>query len=79
MFIAKRQSGWPVPGPGQKPLRTELSGDTLINFFAQRPIRQSSLTMPVRLIDLSMRGCWGKSQQRAEKRIKERKGKQSTH
>ena len=44
MFIAKRQSGWSVFGPGQKPLRTELSGEALINFIAQRQIRQSSLT-----------------------------------
>lgn len=67
MFIAKRQSGWPVSGPGHKPLRTEVSGDTLINFFAQRPIRQSSLTMPVRLIDSSMKEGQGKSQQSKEK------------
>lgn len=79
MFIAKRQSRWPVFGPGHKPFRTEVSGDTLINFFAQRPIRQSSLTMPVRLIDSSMRRGQGKSQQSKEKGIKERNGKQSTH
>lgn len=59
------------------PLRTEVSGDTLINFFAQRPIRQSSLTMPARLIDSSMR--WGQGKSRQEERIKEGKGKQSTH
>lgn len=59
MFIAKRQSRWPVFGPGHKPLRSEVSGDPLINFFAQRLNRQSSLTMPVRLIDSSMRGGLG--------------------
>lgn len=73
MFIAKRQSRWPVFVPGHKPLRTKVSGDTLINFFAQRPICQSSLTMPVRLIDSSMRGGQGKSQQSEGK--KERKEK----
>lgn len=74
MFNAKRQSGWPVFGPGHKPLRTEVSGDTLINFSAQRPIRQSSLTMPVHLIDSSMRGGPGeKSTEQGKKRKKRKK------
>lgn len=54
MFNAKRQSGWPVFGPGHKPLRAEVSGDTHINFFARRPVRQSSLTTPAHLTDSSM-------------------------
>lgn len=73
MFIAKRQSRWPVFGSGHKPLRTEVCGDTLISFFAQRPIYQSSLTIPARLIDSSMRGGKGKSQQSKGKKRKKDK------
>ena len=70
---------WPVFGPGHKPLRTQVSRDTLINFSAQRAIRQSSLTLPVRLIDSSMReGSQGKSQQSKEKRLKGEK-RQTKH
>lgn len=57
MFIAKGQSGYGLCfGPGHKPLRTEASGDALINIFAQKDIRQSSWPMPARLKDSSMRG-----------------------
>lgn len=67
MFIAKRQSVWPVFGPGHKPLRTEVSGDTFINFFTETPTRQSSMTMPVRLMDSSIRRGKGRSQQSMKK------------
>lgn len=81
MFIAERQSAWPVFRLGPQPLRCNMSGDMLINFFAQRPIQQSSLTvvpMPVRLIDSSTReGPREKSTEKGE----ENKGKerQTTH
>lgn len=67
-----------VFGSGHKPLGTEVSGDTVLSFCAQRTIPQSSLTMPVHLIDSSVTGARGKVN-RARKGIKERKGQQSSH
>lgn len=69
---------WPVFGPGHEPRRTEMSGDTLINSFEQRPICQSSLTMPVRLIASSMRQGSAEKSQRKEKGIKGQK-RQTKH